>query len=109
MIVRTVGLGLFLAAAMTPAIAQNPPRPVAPAANAVQPCPPAGKVAVQDLHLETAAPATTAPTGKVNVQDLHRSGSGGGSGKASLQDIHRSTSASAVAPQNPTPCAVAKP
>lgn len=81
MIIRT-GLGLFVLATVTPAIAQDVPGTAKPAT--VQACAapvdstaqpavapvPGGKVSVQDLSLRTAP--TPAPSGKVSMQDMHR-------------------------------------
>ncbi|AQR73283.1 hypothetical protein [Sphingomonas sp. LM7] len=117
MIIRTLGLGLFVMAATPPAIAQDAPSAAKPASSTataliVQSCPssvvttasdssaqpatakpaPGGKVSVQDLSLRTAS-AAPAPTGKVSVQDMHRA----------VPSQSSSSSSTCAAPAAPTP------
>jgi len=101
MIVRTIGLVLIAAAALTPAVAQDAPKPITSPA-----CP------------QEAAQAAAKPGGKVSVKDMTgpmadaaRSGSGGGTGKVSMQDMHRTANAGAgTAPvQGPANCPSPKP
>jgi len=101
MIVRAIGLSLFATWILSPAVAQDAPKP----ANApVSGCPAANAAPDHTAHTAAAKPG-----GKVSVKDMTgpaaaKESSGMGTGKVSMQDMHRTAApAGTSTPAVPAP------